>query len=262
MARRSARRPQKPGRNRLNASLAGVEPAGVFVPTRWVKAVVGLFLLPVSYVLTAAFFSALTQATLQEFYRTKEFLCFAAGAGAWLVAYFVMPWRVTLYVFGHELTHAVVVLLMGGKVSAMSVRRDGGHIIASKINTWIALAPYFVPIYSVIAVAIYGIASCFWEVSPYLPALYVALGFTWTFHITFTLAMIPKGQTDLTYGGNFFSLLVIYVMNLLVMSALVILAMPGQGGFAHFVQDILIFARALAVDIARAAEMVLRAIRG
>jgi hypothetical protein len=38
--------------------------------------------------------------------------------------------------------------------------------------------------------------------------------------------MIPKGQTDLTYHGTFFSLVVIYLMNLLVLTVFLVAASP------------------------------------
>ena len=51
--------------------------------------------------------------------------------------------------------------------------------------------------------------------------------------------MIPKNQTDLSDQGTFFSLIVIYLMNLLLLSAMLILASP-QITFAGFGADLLI----------------------
>lgn len=47
--------------------------------------------------------------------------------------------------------------------------------------------------------------------------------------------MIPKGQPDLHYGGTFFSVMVIYVMNLALLAAFLIVASPQLTwlGFAH-----------------------------
>jgi hypothetical protein len=47
--------------------------------------------------------------------------------------------------------------------------------------------------------------------------------------------MIPRGQTDLTYGGTFFSLTVIYLLNLIVLAIFLIAASPGvtMAGFGH-----------------------------
>jgi len=51
--------------------------------------------------------------------------------------------------------------------------------------------------------------------------------------------MIPKNQTDLSDQGTFFSLVVIYVMNLLLLSVMLILA-SQQITFASFGADLLI----------------------
>lgn len=243
--------------NRLNASFAATGDAAR-VPVRWVKFFVGLFLLPVCYVLSAAFFSALVDAFTSQvaghphFWMTPQFIFFAFGLLAWLGVYFLMPKWLSIYVFGHELTHAIAVKLMGGRVSAFSVGPDGGHVVSSKINTWIALAPYFVPIYSVFAITIYGLASIFVDLTPHrdLAAglLSFSLGFTWCFHACFTLSMIPKGQSDLHYGGTFFSLTVIYLMNLLVLSVLLIVATPYVS-FASFGRELLRQAQAFAVEV-------------
>ena len=260
MARR-ANRTDKARRNRLNTSFAATaEP--VVVPVRWVKFVVGIFLLAPCYILTAAFFGALTHATARHFWATPEFWFFSLGLLMWLIIYFGLPRPLIVYVFGHELTHALVVRIMGGQVSEFRVRRDGGHIISTKINTWIALAPYFVPNYSVIVIGIYGIVSAFCDFGSYREAaawtLYGLVGLTWGFHATFTLSMIPKGQSDLAYGGTFFSLTVIYLMNLVVLSLLLIVATPYVS-FASFGRELLARAAVFAGYSARYLDLLMRA---
>jgi hypothetical protein len=39
-----------------------------------------------------------------------------AGAACWVVIYFLLPKPMLVYVFGHELTHAVWTWLFGGRV--------------------------------------------------------------------------------------------------------------------------------------------------
>ncbi|MDD5198591.1 MAG: hypothetical protein PHC88_02210 [Terrimicrobiaceae bacterium] len=198
------------------------------VPTRWVKFVVGLFLLPPAWVLTETFFTAFARAALHEhFWATEEFWFFGLGLVLWLVAFLALPRPLWIYVFGHELTHALWVLLHGGRVSQFRITPQGGHILSDRINTWIALAPYFFPIYSLLVIAIYGAAGLFWDMTPFRPVLYMLIGATWGFHITFTLWMIPRGQTDITYGGNFYSLVIIYLLNLAVLSIFLIAASQG-----------------------------------
>ncbi len=113
---------------------------------------------------------------------------------------------------------------MGGRVSQFRVGRDGGHIVTDRNNFWIALAPYFFPLYSIIAIAIYGALSLFMDVQPFGRLLYAVIGVTWAFHFTFTCWMISKRQTDLTDHGTFFSLVLIYLMNLLLLSVMLVVA--------------------------------------
>jgi hypothetical protein len=209
------------------------------VPTRWLKFVVAVFLLPGCAILTQTFFTAFTRATVaQGLWAGEEFWFFSLGALLWLIAFFGLPRPIVVYVFGHELTHALWVWLMGGRVSRFRVGREGGHIVTTRTNFWIALAPYFFPIYSILAIGGYGAASVFANVQPYGRLLYAAIGASWAFHLTFTCWMLPKKQTDLTEHGTLFSLAVIYLMNLLLLSMMLIVASP-QITFASFGSDLL-----------------------
>jgi hypothetical protein len=209
------------------------------VPTRWVKNIIAVFLLPWCAILTQTFFTAFTRATfMQRLWAGAEFWFFSLGAVLWLIAFFGLPKPVIIYVFGHELTHALWVLLMGGRVSKLCVSGEGGHVVTNRTNFWIALSPYFFPLYSVLAIAVYGIASLFLNVAPYGQLLFAVIGATWAFHFTFTGWMIPKNQTDISDHGTFFSLAFIYLMNLALLSALVIIASP-QITFASFGNDLI-----------------------
>jgi hypothetical protein len=209
-------------------------PSAWLIPTRWVKSVIALFLLPLCAILTQTFFTVFTRATVtQRLWAGEEFWFFSLGAVLWLIAFFGLPRPMVIYVFGHELTHALWVVLMGGRVSRFRVARDGGHIVTDRNNFWIALAPYFFPLYSLIVIGAYGLLGLFFNAQPYGRLLYGLIGATWAFHLTFTCWMIPKKQTDLTDHGTFFSLVVIYLMNLALLSVMLVLA-SSRIGFADF----------------------------
>jgi hypothetical protein len=209
------------------------------VPTSWVKFVFAIFLLPICAVLSQTFFTVFARATVtHRLWADEEFWFFSLGAVLWLIAFFGLPRPIVLYVFGHELTHALWVLVMGGRVSRFRVGPDGGHVVTNRNNFWIALAPYFFPLYSILAIAAYGVLSFFLNMQPYGRLLYAVIGATWAFHFTFTCWMIPKNQTDLSDQGTFFSLVIIYLMNLLLLSVMLVLASP-QITFASFGADLL-----------------------
>src|SRR4030095_2225865 len=212
--------------------------APLMVPTKWVKFIVALFLLPICAVLSQTFFTSFARATVAErLWAGEEVWFFSVGAVFWLIAFWGLPRPIVLYVFGHELTHALWVWLMGGRVSRFKVGREGGHILTDKNNFLIALAPYFFPLYSILVIALYGALSLFVNLQPYGRLLYALVGGTWAFHLTFTCWMIPKNQSDLSDNGTIFSLVVIYLMNLLLLGAMLIIASPHIT-FASFGADI------------------------
>jgi hypothetical protein len=243
-ARSKTKKTNRKSSRRLMLAPAASAPDEVLViPTRWLNAVIGTFLLIPAGLLTQTFFTAFSKATLDHaFWATEEFWFFGLGSVLWTLWFFGSIWALgeprplRAYVFGHELTHAIWVWLMGGRVKDFKVRRDGGYILTDTHNFWIALAPYFYPIYSIAVVVLYGAVSIFYNladsshfsllwVTP-LQWLFLALGVTWAFHMSFTCWMIPKGQSDLTQYGTFFSLVVIYGVNLALLASLLILAAP------------------------------------
>lgn len=225
------------------------------IPTRWIKFVAGVLLLPVVWVLSQTFFTAFHRAAVeQEFWLTEEFWFFALGAVLWTLWFFGSMWAcgeprpLRVYVFGHELTHAVWVWMWSGQVTKFEGwNRDGGYVVTDTHNFWIALAPYFYPIYSFVVILAYAVAGCFVDLTGVsgtfllmtpLQWLFLLLGATWAFNFTFTLWMIPKGQTDLTYHGTFFSLVIIYLMNVLLLALFLIIATP-KVSFRSFGRELL-----------------------
>jgi hypothetical protein len=207
--------------------------SGASIPTWWLNTVIGAFLLIPVGLLTKALFASFSHvATKYQFWASEEFWFFALGAVLWVLAFFGGIWvcgeprPLRAYVFGHELTHAIWVWLMGGRVSEFKFSRSGGFILTNKHNVWIALAPYFYPIYSVAVVIVYGVASAFYDLTAFTPVLFGLIGLTWAFHLSFTVWMIPKGQSDLTQFGTFYSLVIIYGMNLALLSGLLVMASP------------------------------------
>lgn len=199
----------------------------------WRNNLLSVFLVPIAWIFTLALFSSFHRATAQHgFWRAMEFQFFCLGAAAWILFFLASIWTfgeprlLRVYVFGHELTHAFWVWLLGGKIYRFKATRKGGYIETNRTNFWIALAPYFHPLYPILIVELYGVASWFYDVSAFTPLLFGMLGLTWAFHFSFTLWMIPKGQSDLTSHGTIFSLLVIYLMNVITLAALLIFAAP------------------------------------
>jgi len=148
---------------------------------------------------------------------------FIGGFVIWLLLFFMFPHPVRTYVLAHELTHALWGMLMGARVSKLRVSSKGGSVNLTKTNVWITLAPYFFPFYSILALALYALLDWRWDMTVYKPFWYAVFGMTWSFHLTFTVAMLGLRQPDVMEHGRLFSYALIYGIN--IVTAMVLLNM-------------------------------------
>ena len=109
---------------------------------KWIKFIIAVLLLPVC----AGAAMALWRVLHASYGADTVWVPLLAGAACWLVIFLLLPKPMWIYVFGHELTHALWAWLFGGRVKKMKVTSDGGHVVISKTNFLIVLAPYFFPV--------------------------------------------------------------------------------------------------------------------
>lgn len=181
-----------------------------------VRFLFGLVLIPVGVALTM---TAMTLIGLAQedgaALAPPPVLAIGGGYLLWLLLYFTLPRPVRAYILAHELTHALWGAVMGARVSRLRVGRDHGSVTLSKTNFWITLAPYFFPLYTVMVVVAYGVLGQFMDVSRYYLLWLGLVGFTWSFHLTFTVAALGQSQSDVRAYGYIFSYALIYALNLL-----------------------------------------------
>jgi hypothetical protein len=181
---------------------------------KWLKLPVGILLLPFVVAQGWTLWDLAAVWLPAGGWRSGWFLAFGGGLALWLLVYFCLPRPLWIYVFGHELTHAWAVWLSGGKVYDFRVGSAGGHVKADRVNWFIALAPYFIPLYSVMWLLLWVSFHFYLPLDRHLWMLFAGFGITWGFHLTFTVSMIKLGQTDISSQGYFFSAAVILIMNL------------------------------------------------
>lgn len=213
---------------------------------RTLRILAGLALLPIGAITTVTLFDPQLLGAegegvsfWQQFWRTNAFLYFTIGFilnAGWFFTRLLQPGFLYLYVLGHELTHALFVYLCLGRVSGFRVGLDGGHIVTNKSNILIALSPYFVPFWSVVVLAIMMIIGLIAPLPHHEKILFAMVGATWSFHLFWTLWIIPRDQPDLQENGTFFSLALIYLANVLLLSALLCLA-SQELTWRHFVYN-------------------------
>ena len=178
---------------------------------KWIKFIIAILLLPVC----AGAAKALWMVVQRCGGADTTWLPLLAGAACWIVIFLFLPKPMWLYVLGHELTHAVWTWLFGGAVKKMKITSSGGHVVISKTNFLIALAPYFFPLYAVIVIGVFAIGHWLWRWP--LVWFHLLVGAAYAFHVTLTFHVLQTRQSDITSQGCLFSGVVIFLGNVCVL---------------------------------------------
>ncbi len=211
----------------------------------WKRLLAFIVLVPLSLFTTVVcvdlFFHRQVQDTL---WTSAEFQWFVGGVMLWLLFFFPLPRLFSiLYVFGHEWTHIFAARLCGGVIYDYHVGRDGGWVDTNKSNTFISLSPYLIPFYTFFAVLGFAAVGIFVNLDAPMPigtlrlfesftlmkGLYFFVGLTWCFHLSYTLRTLRVQQTDLLRNGEFFSMQLIFLVNLALVAGFLIIASPNVG---------------------------------
>ena len=179
----------------------------------FLRLLLGLALLPMCWGVSRAFFDAIVVSAGATGWMGPEALSLLGGIAAFAMAWFALSHPVRMYVLGHELTHALWGLLFGARPSDVRVSASGGSVKLTKSNMLITLAPYFFPFYTFIVIVVALITYAFFRPLPYLPLWLFLVGFTWSFHVLFTLETLGQRQPDVKLYGRIFSWTFIYIVN-------------------------------------------------
>jgi hypothetical protein len=180
---------------------------------KWVKMLVALALLPLCVGAAQALWLVLQRSGSAD----TTWVPLLAGAGCWIVIYLFLPKPMWIYVLGHELTHAVWAWLFGAQIRKLKVTSNGGHVVITKTNFLIALAPYFFPLYAVLVVAVFALGHLFWNWRQFLAWFDLFLGAAYAFHLTLTAHILKTRQSDITDQGYLFSAVIIFLGNISIL---------------------------------------------
>ncbi len=197
-----------------NGRAKKTRPAGGFgkfsAMPKWAKTIVAVLLLP----FCVGGVKALLRLLAQTGDAQTIWVALLGGAACWVVIFLLLPKPMWIYVFGHELTHVVWTWLFGGQVKKFKATSSGGHVIVTKTNFLIALAPYFFPLYVVLVIAVFVIGHLIWGWGRYLVWFHFLTGAAYSFHVTLTWHILQTRQSDITSQGWLFSAVVIFLGNL------------------------------------------------
>jgi len=180
---------------------------------KWCKTIIAILLLPVCVGAGCALWMVLRASGEAD----TTWVPFLAGAACWVVIYILLPKPMWIYVLGHELTHVLWTWLHGGRVKKFKASAKGGHVVVTKSNFAVALAPYFFPFYAILVVFLFLLGHWVWDWRHYLVWFHLLLGAAYAFHVTLNWHILRYSQSDISEQGYLFSTVVIFLGNVAVL---------------------------------------------
>ena len=176
-----------------------------------IKLIISILLIPFIFFVCLETGKILTPILLN--FAISKFL--VLGAGFYLLIQFLLFDFSRLYIFAHELMHALAGWASGGNVKNISINRNSGYVTLDKINSFVMLTPYVVPVYAILVALVYFIFSIKADISYFKPYFFGFIGFFLAFHIVHTLkTLFETKQSDLAKaGGTMFSFVMIIIFN-------------------------------------------------
>lgn len=196
-----------------------------------IKLVIGVLAIPVMVAVTRAFYGNII--TVAELSGILKY--FMWGVGSYVALHLLFYKPTFFYVLGHEAVHAVTSWVMGGKISSFKVSKEGGSVSTTKTNAVVELSPYFIPIYAIILMAVYFVVAYSYKING--AAFVFAIGFTLTLHIVMTIEVMKMRQPDMVKSGYLFSIVAVYVLNIVIIAMLFSLLFPSFSSKKFFMDS-------------------------
>lgn len=176
------------------------------------KYIIGALLIPLAIGFSKAFYIGLSSLD----YINVRLHLFIWGIVCYMLMHILFFKPTYFYTLGHEAIHILATWLCGGHITSFSISRWGGNVSTSKTNFFIELSPYFVPIYTIALILIGPLIKNQLADTYILSAYIFSLGFTLGMHLIMTAEALKLKQTDIMKSGYLFSLMIIYIGNLLI----------------------------------------------
>lgn len=188
------------------------------------KVTVGIVLIPVVISITTTFFQALSGLTDGGNAGSKIFFL---GAFTYMMLHLFLFRPMYVYALGHEMMHAVATWVSGGKVKSFEVGSGEGAVRTTKSSSFIALSPYFIPTWTLVVSLLYFVLPRFVQIAN-LKTFYLFLaGLTLAMHFILTSEALRTEQSDLVNSGYIFSIVIIYIANIILVCLVVSLLFEG-----------------------------------
>lgn len=210
----------------------------------FLKFIIGVLVVPVAFGISIAFYRNLL--LVKELSGSLNSFLWGIASYTFLHLLFYKP--TYLYVLGHEAVHAGVSWVMGGKIKSFKASPEGGSVGTTKTNTVIELSPYFVPIYAIIIAVVYFLVASSYNVNSKM--FIFLIGFALAFHMISTIEVMKVRQPDIVKSGYFFSIVLVYALNIVVISFIFSLMFPSFSE-KRFFMDTWLFSKGVYIALVR-----------
>lgn len=192
---------------------------------------INLFKWPVAIWL---FFSLPAYLKSLDFFRFADWKYLALFAGFFIFfiarSFMDSSAKIGMEVLAHELTHALFAIITLHKVKGISINPDdtGGNMSFEGEGNWlIIIAPYFFPLFGLIAMVSISIYTMF---APMNIILNVIMGFMIGYHFDAVGSQIHEKQTDLPKVGYIFCAVFLLPANLWMIGSMLAFNSKGWQG--------------------------------
>ena len=200
---------------------------------RILRLFISILLIPICVIVTLSFYDGIF--SIKDV--SKSGLYFILGALLYSVVHLLLFRLDFLYVFGHECMHAFATFCSGGKASNMKVSGKQGSVKTTTPNFFVMLAPYLLPVYTVLVAIVYFILSFSIDITGYSGIFIFLIGFTLMFHLAYTAESMRDKQSDLIKAGYLSSISFIYIINLVIVF-LIISLLFREVSFIDFISSV------------------------
>jgi len=119
----------------------------------------------------------------------------------------------------------------------MKVSGKEGSVKTTTPNFFVILAPYLLPVYTILVAIVYFILSFSINVTAYSGIFIFLIGFTLMFHLAYTAESMRDKQSDLVKAGYLSSISFIYIVNLIIVF-LIISLLFREVSFIDFISRV------------------------
>ncbi len=162
-------------------------------------------------------------------------LGFVSGMAVYLLAHRFIGTRDFFDTFTHELTHTIASMLSGGRPKEfLATDANGGHASLTRVNAFVVLAPYSVPLWALMGVLAFRLLLWVRAAPFILPFVTFYVGLSFMHHLLCQFYGARPYQTDLQRYGHIFSYGFIVFVNALVLGHIFLFTMYQKLTWSYF----------------------------